>query len=412
MIDILWGNPVAWLGLGTIALPIIVHLLARRRASSVPFPTLRFLPGSSSTSIRRHRFEDLPLLALRCAILAAAAAALAQPWVVRPGGSNPAGEPARAIIVDTSASMNRPTPGGPTARAAADTAAERLAASAPVATIIEAADLRAGIARARIWLESLDGETAPALTLISDFQAGALAGSDLAALPEGAGIELERIAVVAQPLIELPRLRVGAETWTTTATVDEESTLARWDAMPEAGGETPDVAWLAGPDEQTGALAAMEAARRVTPVAASAGETPITVVWPGAAERADLAAASAPVDEPWMADVLAALPPDAKTTGGSRDSRLLLFPDVEPGSLASATLMASLLRATASAPVPTAELEPEVLEDETLRGWERAAGPVATAGGNDGRWVWLLVIGLLFTEQWVRRTRAGRSDVS
>ena len=53
----------------------------QRRAERLPFPSLRFLQQTRLASIRRHVLEDLPLLAVRAAILAAAVAALAGPLV-------------------------------------------------------------------------------------------------------------------------------------------------------------------------------------------------------------------------------------------------------------------------------------------------------------------------------------------
>ena len=42
----IFQHPIAWLGLAAIAVPILVHLLGRRRARRVKFPTLRFVPAS------------------------------------------------------------------------------------------------------------------------------------------------------------------------------------------------------------------------------------------------------------------------------------------------------------------------------------------------------------------------------
>ena len=76
-----WLNPLVLLAVAGVAAPILVHLLVQRRAETFAFPTLRFLRPARLASVRRHLFDDLPLLAVRCAILAAAAAALAGPLV-------------------------------------------------------------------------------------------------------------------------------------------------------------------------------------------------------------------------------------------------------------------------------------------------------------------------------------------
>jgi hypothetical protein len=330
MIDVLWGNPLAWVGVAAVAVPSLVHLLAMRRARSVPFPAVRFLPGSSSTSVRRHRIEDWPLLGLRCLIILAAVCALAQPWLLRDDRSNAPLGAVRAVVVDASASMLRDTPGGVPAGDVARQLVERLVAEASTSTTIETIDLRAGIARAAAWLDTVtDGGAV--LVVVSDFQVGAFEPADLTMLPATVGVQLERIDVVAEPRVELPEFHLGEERWAAAATLDDENTEARWEAISAAGtgadsgrrpgisGDAGGIDWIVGPDEEAGAVAAMEAAVRVTPVPTDATTLPVTVVWPGAADRAELVATSEPVNEPWMADVLAAMPPSAGVTAASRD---------------------------------------------------------------------------------------------
>ena len=78
----MFQNPIAWLGLAAIAVPILVHLLGRRRARRLAFPTLRFVPASPLPPVRRDRLTDVPLLLVRVAAIATAAVALTQPlWL-------------------------------------------------------------------------------------------------------------------------------------------------------------------------------------------------------------------------------------------------------------------------------------------------------------------------------------------
>src|SRR3954451_20404939 len=78
----LWLNPAALAALAVAAAPGLIHILVERRADRFPFPTLRFLQPTRLASIRRHLLEDLPLLAIRIAVLAAAVAALAGPLLI------------------------------------------------------------------------------------------------------------------------------------------------------------------------------------------------------------------------------------------------------------------------------------------------------------------------------------------
>jgi len=413
---LLWGNPLAWLGLAAIGVPILVHLLAMRRATRVPFPTLRFLRDSAPTSMRRHRIEDVPLLLLRCLIIAVAVAALAQPWVTSEGRTaRDAGRVARAVVVDTSSSMNRDTSAGGAALTAARAAAARLIDGVASATIIESPHLGAGVARAAVWLRAAAAAgSATELVVISDFQVGAMKSSDLSPLPAAAGVQLQRFDVAAESAFDMPRLRVGEQQWQTTVTLDDEQTTAAWSKLvdtPSAAGAAA-IDWRADTAEQAGAEAAMAAASEVVALPIGAADRPVTVVWPAAPERGELIGASAALDEPWMVDVLAAMPPEGGVTAAGYEGRMLLFAEAQPGSLASASLAAALLRATAVRATPVAELEPRVMGDESLRGWERLPGEVHTPAGSDGRWLWLVVLGLLLVEQRVRRRPEGDRDVA
>ncbi len=78
----IWLNPAAWIGLLALAGPIAIHILVQRKAERLPFPSLRFLQQGRLASIRRHVLEDVLLLAIRAAIVAAAVAALAGPLIV------------------------------------------------------------------------------------------------------------------------------------------------------------------------------------------------------------------------------------------------------------------------------------------------------------------------------------------
>src|SRR5207249_6644417 len=85
-----------------MAAPILIHILVLRRAERFSFPTLRFLQPTRHAAIRRHLVEDVGLLAVRAAILAAAVAALAAPLIIT-AARRQAWERriVRAIVVDS-----------------------------------------------------------------------------------------------------------------------------------------------------------------------------------------------------------------------------------------------------------------------------------------------------------------------
>ncbi|MEY2411013.1 MAG: hypothetical protein QOF48_3683 [Verrucomicrobiota bacterium] len=93
-------------GLAAVSVPIIIHLLNRRRFQKVIWAAMLFLKTSVEQNQRRMRIEDMILLALRCLLLALLAFALARPAILSNandvlGQSKVTG----VIILDNSQSM-------------------------------------------------------------------------------------------------------------------------------------------------------------------------------------------------------------------------------------------------------------------------------------------------------------------
>jgi hypothetical protein len=96
-------SPWFLLGMLAVAVPIVLHLLARERTIDVRLPTWRFLDRAPVEQTRRRRVTDLLLLALRVAALALLAILFARPFL-------PSFEADRLLVVavDTSGSMSAP----------------------------------------------------------------------------------------------------------------------------------------------------------------------------------------------------------------------------------------------------------------------------------------------------------------
>src|SRR5262245_34148220 len=99
-------NPIMLAGLAAISVPIIIHLLNRRKFHKVVWAAMRFLQNAVEQNQRRMRIEDMILLALRCLLLALLALALARPAILSNatdvfGQSKVTG----VIILDNSQSM-------------------------------------------------------------------------------------------------------------------------------------------------------------------------------------------------------------------------------------------------------------------------------------------------------------------
>jgi hypothetical protein len=99
-------NPIMLAGIAAISVPIIIHLLNRRKFQKVVWAAMRFIQASVEKNQKRMRIEDLILLALRCLLLALLALALARPAILSDapavfGQSKVTG----VIILDNSQSM-------------------------------------------------------------------------------------------------------------------------------------------------------------------------------------------------------------------------------------------------------------------------------------------------------------------
>jgi hypothetical protein len=107
-------NPAMLGALVLVAVPLLVHLLRRRRLQVIPWAAMEFLRLSQRKQSRRLRIEELILLAIRIAIIACAVLAFARP-VLRALGipllsSN---APVYAVVVlDNSMSMEFKGPDG------------------------------------------------------------------------------------------------------------------------------------------------------------------------------------------------------------------------------------------------------------------------------------------------------------
>src|SRR5262245_38518952 len=75
----MFSNPLMLWGLAGASLPIIIHLLNRRKFREMPWAAMRLLVAASKKNQRRVRIEQWLLLAIRTAIIICAALAMAKP---------------------------------------------------------------------------------------------------------------------------------------------------------------------------------------------------------------------------------------------------------------------------------------------------------------------------------------------
>jgi hypothetical protein len=101
-------NPLmAWIGAFAVSVPIVIHLLNRRKFERVVWAAMRFLRVSVEQNQRRMQIEDLLLLILRCLLLLLLGLALARPTLrsIGSGGWLGQAKVTAVVLLDNSYSM-------------------------------------------------------------------------------------------------------------------------------------------------------------------------------------------------------------------------------------------------------------------------------------------------------------------
>ena len=99
-------NPILlYLGLAGVSVPVIIHLLNRRKFHKVVWAAMRFLKISVEQNQRRLQVEDLILLVLRCLLVLLIGLALSRPVLSRLAKSLFGSQVTAVLILDHSYSM-------------------------------------------------------------------------------------------------------------------------------------------------------------------------------------------------------------------------------------------------------------------------------------------------------------------
>ena len=104
-----------------------------------------------------------------------------------------------------------------------------------------------------------------------------------------------------------------------------------------------------------------------------------------------------------------------RVRAASSGDELIVDVDGSPDSLAAAAIVRALLRARIE-PEPYAEYEVARIDAATMSALSRSPAPVSRdawrhAESTDARWLWLLVLGVLGVEQWLR-DRSAAADTT
>ena len=98
-----------------ISIPIIIHLLMRRRRKPVKWAAMRFLLEAYRQQRRRMRLEQLLLLAARCLLIALAGLAIARPLLGSAGVLGGRGAVTLYVLIDNGLAASATESGGKSA---------------------------------------------------------------------------------------------------------------------------------------------------------------------------------------------------------------------------------------------------------------------------------------------------------
>ena len=419
----IWLNPAAWIALVAVAAPVLLHIFVQRQAPPIPFPTLRFLAPTRLAALRRRMLDDLPLLAVRAAILVAAVAAFAGPLVVSAARRQTwSARLARAVIVDPDSGAANAAPAGPPPFAT---------------TTFETRSISDGIRRARAWLDAAPPARRE-IVIVSPLALGSMTPVTVAAIPVEIGLRFERRG-------DLPASRTvdGADLLGAGPTrIHQRVTLTRDGTEVRDGGADPatfPIDIVASPAARSAIDRAIRAvlSQRVW---APEGDRRATLVVIG--DRITLPSASA-LSHAWMAEAVGRIAGDSDLltvaarehapfdpsraiaapwvpivhdAGGrtlaaaaANGHRLIVASAADASSFITPLLMRAIVNAMADPPdLRTAEVLP--IPDAQLRAWTRSPGPPTrlrpdAVGSDDRRWLWALVLALIAVETWMRRAR-------
>lgn len=419
----IWLVPGAFAALLLLGGPIAVHMLARRNAQRILFPATHFVRATPAAAVTLHRPEDIGLLLLRLAIVAAAVLAAAGPLVMTPWRlAQWNARVSRAVVLDTSRSMGSTD--------AAGRLADQEAANAFGALRLDTPVLPDGIHRAAGWLRS----TAPSrreIVVISDFQRGSLDEAALKSIPADIGVRLVRAAAApatrSAESAAVEGWRGGI--WRATAAIDAEGTRVTWSRRGDAG--TP--VWVTVAASAAEAAAADRALRAAAARGVLAGDADrrLLVRFVGAGA---LVPATQPVRSPWIASAALALARSDLLRGVEpgvtvleRDGVMVVDAPIPAADPAAAAVIRAALLAVRPAAIVDGEEEVVTLSDADLARWRRDPAPVTmpvdprgddsdlsadALAEADARWSWAVALVLLAVEARVRDIRLRGSAAS
>lgn len=392
-----WLQPLAWWGLGLLALPIVIHLLARHRSRLMRFPSLRFLPVARMAALRRRVITDWPLLVVRLVILAAAVAAAAAPVFVSDARREAWDRRvARAIVI-------APPPEAERAEEIQSIAAEE-AGAGYASEAFTAVTVPDALVDALRWLDT-QPPAAREIVVVGDMREGALAAPDLAHIPSYVGIRfLPVVAVDDRRAVEWRVVADGNDAASTNYIVSVMPDMLRTHARHAAadGTPAPRIRVAAAAADQAHADAVLRAVLREGLVLGTSADRAVTVAFAGATVAG--LDQLAPPTQAWMRTALERMP---GVRGGELDGGLVVRSNLPVTDPRAARLVSDVLAGAFDE--TRLHLEPRRISAAALAAWSRPPGgsppDVLPADEGDRRWFWGASLMWLALEHAIRRRR-------
>jgi hypothetical protein len=271
-------SPLILTGLVLLALPVLIHLLVRRRAKRLDFPSLRFLRETPSFRLYPRRVRQPLLLALRLGALLLIVLGLARPFI----SFSARNRQTRVILLDASLSMStrgraeavREQASAILNKLGAGESAGVIAFSSSTSVLAEAtqdrdvlrralqayeptsgaADYSVGLAAANEMLRQVGPGTAQ-IDLISDFQQSGLAAratessqtSTTTAIarvvPYAVGTQIERNAFLTDEALTRSARGIELSASEIVSTPEGQTGTSRAWTIDASDGERADVEW-------------------------------------------------------------------------------------------------------------------------------------------------------------------------
>jgi hypothetical protein len=405
-VGVTWLVPAAWVGVALLAIPILIHFLARQQSRRVPFPSLRFLPATQLAALRRRVVSNWPLLLVRVLIVVAAVAAAAGPVVVSNARRQAWDQRiARAIVVVGRTEQLETT----IAEAEQDGfRSERFADMRLPDALRAAAD----------WLDA-QPPAAREVVIVGDLREGQIEAVDLHAIPphvavrflphvgddNGTSIELQGVGELTGEDVE--RFRVSVRPGV-------DGTRAEY--QRDANVQLPLLQIVAAANDQSLADALLRAVWRAGVAVESTRQREssgprrhdIVIAFDGAAVPVTHAvdpdggdALTEPGSE-WAREILSHLP---ATRGEVADTRLVIQVPMSVRDERAAGIVARIVNLAYEHDY--SDREPRRISAATLAAWSRPASgsppDVLPADEGDRRWFWAAALMLLGAEHALRR---------